>query len=173
MMNESRISLMKKNMITYMYSGLKIIVQNKRLLIGLCMIIGIYLVALIGSIVWPYEPKKTGDVSVNLPPSLAHPLGSDSLGRDILAQLFHGTINSMYIGFSAGSVAFIAVTLLGLIGAYFRGILDSVICVITEVFYTIPSLAILIIIAAVFGSVTIEYMILILAAFSGHFQPKY
>lgn len=160
-MSKSRISL-----------GLNVIVQNKKLVIGLCMLIGMYLFVQIGSIVWPYHPKKTGDVRPNLPPSQAHPLGSDILGRDILAQLFHGTVNSLYIGIVAGVLSFTMATLLGLTAAYFGGILDTVISLVAEVFYTIPSLAILIIIAAVYGSVSLEFMILILAAFGWAFPTK-
>jgi peptide/nickel transport system permease protein len=152
--------------------GLRVIVENKKILIGLCMTIGWYLFATIGSYVSPYRPRTIGDVPINLPPSWEHPLGSDPLGRDIFTQLLYASVTSMQIGFTAGIVAFTVATLLGLIAGCHGGILDGIINMVTEVFITIPSLAILLIVAAVIGRIEILTMALLLAVFGWAFPCK-
>lgn len=152
--------------------GLRVVVENKKILIGLCMTLGFYIVAQIGSRISPYDPKRMGDAPLNLPPSQEHPLGTDPLGRDILTQLLHGSINSIHIGFMAGGVAFLVAMLLAVTAGYYGGIIDSVVSIITEVFITIPSLAILILIAAIFGRISVPLMSLILATFGWAFPCK-
>ncbi len=153
-------------------STLKFIIENKKILLGLSMVIGWYLFATIGSFLSPYHPKKTGDCPINLPPSWEHPLGTDPLGRDIFTQLLYGSVTSMHIGFMAGSIAFTVAAIIGLVAGYHGGIFDSVIGVITEVFITIPSLAILLIVAAVIGRIEVPTMALLLAVFGWAFPCK-
>jgi len=152
--------------------GLRVVVENKKILTGLCMTVGWYIFAIVASYLSPYRPRTIGDVPVNLPPSWEHPLGSDPLGRDIFTQLVHASINSMQIGFTAGIVAFMVATLLGLIAGYHGGILDSVISLVTEIFITIPSLAILLIVAAAIGRIEVITMALLLAVFGWAFPCK-
>lgn len=152
--------------------GLRVIVENKKILIGLCMTAGWYLFAIVASYVSPHKPTTIGDVPVNLPPSWEHPLGSDPLGRDIFTQLVYASVNSIQIGFTAGIVSFTVATLLGLIAGYHGGILDSIISMVTEVFITIPSLAILLIVAAVIGRIEVMTMALLLAVFGWAFPCK-
>jgi len=146
--------------------------SNRKFLIGLCIIVGIFVISGIGSAISPYHPRRIGDVAPNLPPSSEHILGTDPMGRDILTQLFAGTLLSMQIGFTAGIIAFAVALLLAMLGAYYGGYGDSIINVFTEVFITIPSLAILILIAAVVGRVDVPLMSVILAAFGWSFACK-
>jgi len=151
--------------LTARLKGLKALVRNRKILAGLCMILAITLVSEIGYRLLPYDPKKMGDVPLGLPPSWQHPLGTDPMGRDLLTQLLFGTTLSIRIGFMAGMVAFTIAVLIALIGGYYGGTLDGILNVVTEVFITIPSLAILILVAALVGRVDIPMMSLILAVF--------
>jgi peptide/nickel transport system permease protein len=153
-------------------SNLRSIAENRKILIGLCIIIGWYLFASITSYLLPYHPRKIGDVPINLPPSWDHLLGTDPLGRDIFAQLLNGSINSMHIGFMAGTIAFTVAMLLGLIAGYYGGKIDNIITVITEVFITIPSFAILLLVAAVVGRIEVPQMASLLAIFGWAFPCK-
>jgi len=155
-----------RDLLSSILRGLKVIRQERKIFVGLCIIAGIYLVSQLVSLISPYHPMTMGNVAPNLPPSWKHPLGTDPMGRDILTQLFFGTVLSMQIGFMAGVIAFASSLTLAMIGGYYGGYGDSIINVFTEVFLTIPSLAVLILVAAVVGKVEVPIMSVILAIFS-------
>ncbi|MDE0254876.1 MAG: ABC transporter permease [Rhodospirillaceae bacterium] len=79
-----------------------------------------------------------------------HLLGSDMLGRDVMAGIVHGSRVSLLIGVVATAVAFIIGTLVGATAGYFRGWVDDVLMRFTEVFQTIPPFMFLIVLVAIF-----------------------
>ncbi|MFZ9633494.1 MAG: ABC transporter permease, partial [Alphaproteobacteria bacterium] len=83
------------------------------------------------------------------PPSLAHPLGTDDLGRDLLARLLHGGRVSLLVGVVAATIAAVLGTGLGLAAGYLGGRLDSILMRLTDLVIALPLLALLIVLAAV------------------------
>ncbi|MDE0147318.1 MAG: ABC transporter permease [Rhodospirillaceae bacterium] len=79
-----------------------------------------------------------------------HLLGSDMLGRDVMAGIVHGSRVSLLIGVVATAVAFIIGTLVGATAGYFRGWVDDVLMRFTEIFQTIPPFMFLIVLVAIF-----------------------
>jgi len=152
--------------------GSSVLFENKKVLLGLSIFLGVYLISEIGYRFSVHHPTRYGDVPMNLSPSWEHPLGTDPMGRDLLTQLLYGTRLSMHIGIMAGVIAFSVSVLVAFIGGYCGGFIDSIFGVITEVFLTIPSLAILILIAAIVPKVTIAIMATILAIFSWAWPAK-
>ena len=75
---------------------------------------------------------KGGDAS--------HALGTDSLGRDILSRLIHGTRLSLLIGTISVAISLTLGTILGLVAGYFRGIVDTAIMRLMDVMLALPSL---------------------------------
>lgn len=106
----------------------------------------------------------------NLPPSLDYPLGTQSEGRDVLVVLALGAPMSLMIGLIGGSVALLIGTVLGFVSGYLGGIVDAIIRTIVDVGLTIPAVAVLILIAASFPSITIVMMGLVIA-FTSWMQP--
>lgn len=145
---------------------------NRKFLSGMSLLLGIVTVCAIGDALLPYNPVRMGDVPRDLPPSWAHPLGTDSLGRDVLAQLFFGTICSYEIGFLAGILSFVVSVLVAFVAAYYGGVTDASLSLLAEVFITLPSLIILILIASVVRLVSIQMMAVILAVFSWAYPAK-
>jgi peptide/nickel transport system permease protein len=82
-----------------------------------------------------------------MPPSGAHFLGTDHLGRDMFALLVTGLRSSLLVGFLAGTVATALGTLIGVYGGYKGGWLDDVLTVGTNLFLVIPSLIVLILLS--------------------------
>lgn len=99
----------------------------------------------------------------NQPPSLEHPLGTQSEGRDLLAVIMLGTPTSLSIGLIGGGVAVLIGGILGFVAGYFGGWPDGIIRTMVDVGLTIPPLAILIMFAASFPVVSIAMMGLIIA----------
>lgn len=72
-------------------------------------------------------------------PDSEHPLGTDELGRDVLARLIHGARVSLLIGFGAVLIALLVGLLLGVVAGYYGGFLDAAISRLTEITFTFPS----------------------------------
>ena len=79
-------------------------------------------------------------------------LGTDSNGRQILPLMIHGAPLTLRIGLVAGVVGLLVGTVLGFLGGYMRGAIDTIIRVLTDVWITIPGLAVLVVIASTVGA---------------------
>ncbi|MEL6553844.1 MAG: ABC transporter permease [Cyanobacteria bacterium J06621_11] len=88
------------------------------------------------------------------PPTWAHPFGTDWLGRDMLVRSLHGLSLSLRIGLLAASVSAVIGTSLGLTAGTFGGWIDAVIIWIIDVFFSLPHLVLLILIAFAVGGGT-------------------
>ncbi len=82
-------------------------------------------------------------------PSLAHPLGTDDLGRDLLLRLLYGGRVSLAVGLTAAIVAATIGTAIGLLAGYFGGRLDALLMRLTDGVIALPLLPLLIVLAAV------------------------
>lgn len=114
------------------------------------------LVALIGPLVYPFDPVATNVVARLLPPlssfdGVAHPFGTDSLGRDILGQMIFGARITLLV--AAGTVlgGLIVGAVLGTVSGYFGGILDSVIMRVADMQLAVPPILLAILMVAVLG----------------------
>ena len=103
-------------------------------------------------------------VDILMPPSPAHPFGTDDLGRDILAQVIWGTRISMIIGFAASFLAILIGVALGILAAYARRI-DGLISMLVDVTLALPVLPLMILIAALVGP-SVTTLIVVIALFS-------
>lgn len=137
---------------------------NGMLLTGIVLITFVVLIGVAGPLFVDTDLARTGAVEPALPPSAEHWLGTDVQGRDIAALMVLGTPQTLKIGLIAGVVGLTIGVTLGLIAGYFGGALDGVIRVVTDVFLTIPALAILIIVASMVRVLSIEAMALIVAS---------
>ncbi|PZO13792.1 MAG: ABC transporter permease [Leptolyngbya foveolarum] len=115
-------------------------------------------VFLLGIIVSPWLLGDSGLETVltqrNQPPSLAHWFGTDWLGRDMLRRSLHGLSLSLRVGLLAASVSAVIGTGLGLAAGTFGGWVDAVIIWIVDVFFSLPHLVLLILIAFAVGGGT-------------------
>ncbi|MEM9819107.1 MAG: ABC transporter permease [Cyanobacteria bacterium P01_D01_bin.6] len=90
----------------------------------------------------------------NQPPSLAHPFGTDWLGRDMLSRSLHGMSLSLQIGLLAAAISALIGTGLGLAASTLGGWVDAVVTWIIDVFFSLPHLVLLILIAFAAGGGT-------------------
>lgn len=96
----------------------------------------------------PYRPNRVALRDALLPPSAKHWLGTDRLGRDVLAGLIHGSRISLSIGFVAVGVAVGVGVALGAIAGYFGGWIDLLISRLFELMLAVPTFFLLITLAA-------------------------
>lgn len=101
----------------------------------------------------PYDPE-TSSMSERLqPPTLAHPMGTDALGRDLLTRVLYGGRISMTVGLMVVVISLSIGIPTGALAGYYGGWLDSVLMRITDTFLSLPSLLVLILLSAILREV--------------------
>jgi peptide/nickel transport system permease protein len=119
---------------------------------GLGIVIVFVLIALLAPILHDYDPKTDSDLTLRLrPPTGAHPFGTDSLGRDILVRVLHGTRVSLGLGVTAVALASVVGSLLGLVAGYAGRRIDLGISFSMDILLAFPSTLLAIAIVAMIG----------------------
>ena len=121
---------------------------------SLVLLLLIIVAAIFAPLLTPYVREGLGDpniVNKFLPPSLTHPFGADSLGRDLLARVLFGTRTSLSMGLLVVAFAVLIGTPLGALAGYYGGWIDEVIMRITDIFLAFPPLLLAVAIAAALG----------------------
>jgi peptide/nickel transport system permease protein len=109
----------------------------------------------------PYDPNRTSLLARFEAPSLAHPMGTDDLGRDELTRVLIGGRLSLAVGLLATLVSVVVGTVVGALAGYLGGAADSVLMRITELFIAFPQLFILILLAALVGTNPVTIILVI------------
>jgi len=144
---------------------------NPKLLIGISLVMLIVLTGLIGPLFWDVTLARAATSPLNLPPAWvkggdpAHPLGTDNMGRDMLALIITGAPSSLRVGFIAAGIGMTVGIVLGFTSGFLGGWVDNVIRTIGDAWVTMPSLAVLIVLAA-YVRPTVTTMAFLLAVFS-------
>jgi peptide/nickel transport system permease protein len=142
------LSKLLKYVFMKIYGFLKLMYSNKKAGIGFSVILFFILMALVGPYFFKYDGITTGS-SQFLPPSGQHWLGTDYLGRDVLQMLIDGAGEVLSIAFLTGIITVLIGSVLGILSAYIGGVFDRVIQLITNLFLTIPSFPILMVLATI------------------------
>lgn len=124
--------------------------KNYGAVLGLIIVVLIILVAAVGPTVYPRDPFEMSGLPFSKPFGEFF-LGTDMLGRDIVAGLIHGARVSLLIGLVATFCATLVGVFFGAISGYYGGRVDDVLMRITEFFLTIPSFMLAILLVAVFS----------------------
>lgn len=107
--------------------------------------------ALLGPLLTLHDPNAIDTAAAFEPASAAHPLGTDSLGRDVLARLLYGSRLSLSIAAGAVMVAALIGHVFGMAAGYLGGATDVAVGRVTDMFFAIPDLIIAIGIIAILG----------------------
>jgi peptide/nickel transport system permease protein len=118
---------------------------------GLVIVIVTVLAAVAGPFLSPYDSSAQELARRLEAPSLAHPLGLDELGRDILARLLQGARISLMVGLAVVSVSSTVGMLFGSIAGYFGGRVDDLISRVIDVLMAFPGILLAIALVAVLG----------------------
>jgi peptide/nickel transport system permease protein len=116
--------------------------KDKAAVIGAGIVLAVVIIAILAPLLAPYP----GDVSAShllrrlKPPSLAHPMGTDNLGRDILSRIILGTRGALTIASMVVTIAMCIGVPLGLIAGYYSGWLSETIMRVTDIFLAVPQL---------------------------------
>lgn len=142
----------------------KLIARNKVGLLGLMMLTTILLLSFVGPLVVPPE-TQADTLNINKPPSEEHWLGTDFQGRDNFIMAIHGGRDVILVAFAAGLLTTFISVMVGSISAFFGGKIDSTLMAITDIWLTIPSFLILVVIATLVELENIWTLAVFLAVF--------
>jgi peptide/nickel transport system permease protein len=133
-------------------------VRRPGALAGGVVVLAFVAVALFAPVLAPADPNEISP-DRRLPPSAAHPFGTDELGRDVLSRVIYGARVSLRVGLVAIGIALTAGTLLGVVAGYFGGKVDTLISRVTDVMLAFPGILLAIAIVAVLGPGLFNVMI--------------
>ena len=122
---------------------------HKGAMVGLTVFALILLVVLLGPYVWSLDAGKLDIRAKNQGFSIAHPLGTDQLGRDMLARLMAGGKVSLSVGMTAMLLSLFLGTLIGVLAGYFKR-LDGLLMRFTDLFLALPLLPLLLLMVTLF-----------------------
>ena len=103
-----------------------------------------------GPLVWRHSIEDLDFTARLATPSAAHPLGTDDLGRDILARVLYGGRISLAVGLAAMTMAIFVGVLIGSVAGISRGAVDTALMWVTDLFLSLPQLPLLLIIIYLF-----------------------
>jgi peptide/nickel transport system permease protein len=125
--------------------------KNRLAVVGGAMVMSLVLVALFAPVLAPHDPTRAvaptyGDPS---PPSLAFPMGTDQLGRDVLSRVIYGARVSLTVGVAAMAMTVAIGVMVGLMSGFFGGAVDFVLMRLTDVMLALPALLLAMAVVAV------------------------
>ena len=132
------------------HAALRAFLRNPAAVAGVVLLVFMLVLALLAPWLYPGDP-----LDMVAPPLLwpgqdaAYPLGSDSLGRDVIAGIAHGARISLSVGVVAAVLSLVIGVLVGATAGYFGGRIDDVLVRITELFQTMPSFLFVIVVVAI------------------------
>jgi peptide/nickel transport system permease protein len=133
------------------YRTLRALSRNPLTMVGAAIILGLLLVAAFAPWLAPYTPFE-GDLAARLqPPSGAHWMGTDELGRDILSRVIYGARITLFIVLLVALISAPLGLIVGAVAGYFGGWVDRVMMGITDIFLSMPRLILALAFVAALG----------------------
>ena len=129
----------------------RVFLRRKVAVVGLIIILVLFLVAIFAPLLAPYDPYIVNVPDRLLQPSSKYLLGTDSLGRDILSRIIYGSRTSLIIGICAVGIGSLIGQALGIVSAYFGGIVSAIIMRGIDGLMAFPGIVLMVLIAATLG----------------------
>jgi dipeptide transport system permease protein len=149
--------------------------ENRGAVFGLWIFIGFVLMALLADVIAPYDPIEQFRDHLLQPPfwqeggSLAFPLGTDAVGRDLLSRLIYGARYSFYVGVVVVAISAFGGIVLGLVAGFAPRWLDTLIMRIMDIILAFPSLLLALVLVAILGPSLTNAMIAIALVLQPHY----
>jgi len=163
--------LKKSYLLARFKGGWSIFIQNILGKIGITLLVIFALMALLSFIppwIDPIYHPMTGvdpEISHSTGPSIKHWLGTDFMGRDILSQLLAGARVAFMVGVSAAFMSIFLGTAIGMTSGYMGKFIDTFLMRLAEVIMVMPTLLVILILAALFGQLNIWTIVLVISLF--------
>lgn len=169
-MDNNKIAISKRpNVFIRFFQGVgnffKLACQNKQALAGMVIMLLFLIMLLVLTWVFPYDATPD-PYNILAKPSIDHLLGTDELGRDLFRRLIAGSGSVLSIAFLTGLFTVVIGVVLGMLSGLVGGWLDKLIMLITNLFMTVPTFPIMLVLAQVTTITNTVIFSLLLSAFS-------
>ncbi len=132
--------------------------RHRPALVGIGVIVLLVLLAVSAPVVSPYDPEQTNlDIRLQ-PPTLAHLMGTDELGRDLFTRILYGSRISLAIGVLSMMLAVTIGVLIGAAAGFHGGWIDGVLMRVTDVFLAFPRLFVLILVTTLLRQLNLPWL---------------
>jgi peptide/nickel transport system permease protein len=128
---------------------------------GAGLVLALFAAALLAPLLTPYEPSAQSLADRLLPPSLAHPMGTDQFGRDVMARLLFGARVSLSVGLVAVAIYVTIGVLVGALAGYYGGWVDMLLMRLVDVMLCIPTFFLILMVVAFVGPSLLNIMVII------------
>ncbi len=135
--------------------------KNRLAVIGGILVLLVFIFSIFAPLIAPYNPSAIDIKNILVGPSVAHPLGTDDLGRDVLSRMLWGGRVSLKVGFVAVGIATVIGLLLGSLAGYYGGWVDSIIMRSVDIMLSIPTIFLVLAVIAILEPSIINIMIVI------------
>jgi len=138
-------------------------------MIGFAILLALALTALIAPLLFPADPLSIAGPAL-LPPfqNSSLPLGTDRLGRDLLAELVHGARTSLLVGLAAAAASILVGSIIGTLAGFSGGLVDEILMRITDAFQTVPGFLLALAFVSVVGpSLAVVVLAIALGSWTG------
>lgn len=150
-------------------STLSVFKESKIAIAGSILLLAVILIAIFAPWVSPYDPREQKVINRLAPPQSDHLLGTDDFGRDILSRIIWGSRTSLMVGLFSVTFSGLVGTFLGIIAGYRGRMAESFIMRMADVFLSLPSLLMGLIVIVALGSGTPKVIIAIAVALTPRF----
>lgn len=133
----------------YLVQVLRKLREHRMAMAGLFVLLAEVALVILLPLVLKLDPYTSDYMAMAAAPSAAHPLGTDAIGRDILARLLYGGRISLLVGLLSTLISCLIGVPLGVIAGYFRGPAEAVIMRVADVFMSFPSIIIIMVLVSV------------------------
>lgn len=123
--------------------------RHKGAMVGLVLLTLIILFSVLGPVFYGADAYRTNTANASAPPSAEHPMGTDNLGRDVMARIMVGGRISLAVGITAMLVGVGLGTTIGILAGFFRR-LDNILMRLTDLFLAMPILPLLLVVIMLF-----------------------
>jgi peptide/nickel transport system permease protein len=139
------------------------VLRHRTATFGAALLAVIVLVSVLAPLIAPFGPRTQGATasSVFQSPSGTHLLGTDDVGGDVFSELLYGGRISLLVGFGATLISIVVGGAVGVAAGYFGRGVDTALMRVTDYFLVLPDLALMIVLAAVFGPSLINIILVI------------
>jgi len=122
------------------------------------IVLGILIILILAAFLSPYDPELSDLPEKFLPPSAAHWLGTDALGRDLFTRILYGGRISLTVGGIAVAISLLIGVPIGALAGYYGGRVDSLLMRFTDAFLSLPPFLVLILLAAILREVQLPLL---------------
>lgn len=151
------------------FASLRLILKQRLATPSLIILLVVLLSAIFANVLAPYDPERQDYSHFMQGPSLAHPLGTDDIGRDVLSRIIFGSRTSVSVGLVAVAISILIGVTLGLVAAYVRGWIDDFIMRIMDALAAFPALVLALAITAALKPGLLNVMVAIGIIFTPQF----